>query len=150
MYGMSKSSMAIGICPIELFHRALNIYRIICPTTSTLSWGPRLLSHIWKKVTARPPQLYQRLGGGALSPEGIISIFVTSWDTVLMTTITYTTPSCCLSPLTPCIQIKTFYCTGWARDSHRTQNIWTWNQACTGGPPLMNPVPLGKESEYFY
>ena len=23
-----------------------------------------------KKVTARPPQLYQRLGGGALSPEG--------------------------------------------------------------------------------
>ena len=34
---MSKSSMAIGICPIELFHRALNIYRIICPTTSTLS-----------------------------------------------------------------------------------------------------------------
>ena len=33
-------------------------------------------------VTARPPQLYQRLGGGALSPEGPkVSIFVTSWDT---------------------------------------------------------------------
>ena len=44
MYGMSKSSMAIGICPIELFHRALNLERERLPNNMSHDLNAQLRS----------------------------------------------------------------------------------------------------------
>ena len=73
---MSKSSMAIGICPIELFHRALNLERERLPNNmshdlnaqlrspSTISYmkksyspsSPTVPKTWWRRFIARRPE----------------------------------------------------------------------------------------------
>ena len=57
---------------------------------ATFAWGSL------KKVTARTPQLYQRLDGGRLTPRQVY--FATTLYRIFMA-LTYTIPSCCMSLL---------------------------------------------------